>query len=161
VDGEEGKPMPNVASRTRAPLPRRPLPRTVRDLMTEDVRTLGPLDSLADAADLMDSLHIRHVPIVEDGGEIVGLVTERDLSKTAFSVRESLPVSLQEDLLHRRRVREIMTEEVETVEPDEDLKVAAEMLLENKIGCLPVTEGLRLVGIVTEADFVRDYLERS
>jgi CBS domain-containing membrane protein len=49
--------------------------------------------------------------------------------------------------------------EVETVEPDEDLKVAAELLIENKIGCLPVVEGTHLVGILTESDFVRHYVQ--
>ena len=61
--------------------------------------------------------------------------------------------------MRRRRVREIMSTEVETVDPDVDLKAAAQMMLDNKIGCLPVVEGEHLVGILTEADFVRWYLE--
>jgi CBS domain-containing membrane protein len=54
-----------------------------------------------------------------------------------------------------------MTTEPETVEPETSLSEAASLLLENKIGCLPVVEGMHLVGILTEADFVRDYLERG
>jgi CBS domain-containing membrane protein len=53
-----------------------------------------------------------------------------------------------------------MATEVDTVEPDEDLRAAAEILIENKIGCLPVVEGTHLVGILTESDFVRDYVRR-
>ena len=74
---------------------------------------------------------------------------------------EDLPIGVEEDILRRRRVGEIMVTEPETIEPDTPLAEAAEIMLENKIGCLPVTEGTRLVGILTEADFVRDYLERG
>lgn len=68
---------------------------------------------------------------------------------------------MQQEILRRRRVREIMATEVETVEPDEDLRTAAGMLLENKIGCLPVVEGEHLVGILAESDFVRRCVEKG
>jgi CBS domain-containing membrane protein len=131
----------------------------VRDLMTERVFTLQPGDDLEALYDLMDSHHVRHVPIVDRDGDIVGLVTQRDLARSALGAQDTLPLSAQQDILRRRRVREIMATEVETVEPDEDLRNAAEMLLENKIGCLPVVEGEHLVGILTESDFVRRYVE--
>jgi CBS domain-containing membrane protein len=54
-----------------------------------------------------------------------------------------------------------MALEVETVEPDESLRAAAQMLLENKIGCEPVVEGEKLIGILTESDFVRRYVEKG
>jgi CBS domain-containing membrane protein len=133
----------------------------VRDLMTPKVFTLKPGDSLEALYELMDEKHVRHVPIVDREGDLVGLVTHRDLSRTVLGPQEGLPLSVQEDLLRRRRVREIMATEVDTIEPDEPLEEAAEMLLENKIGCLPVVEGEHLVGILTEADFVRYFLERG
>jgi len=132
----------------------------VRDLMTAEVFTLRPQDDLASLYDLMDGKHIRHVPIVDRDRELVGLVTQRDLSRSALGSEEA-PLSLQRDMLRCRRVREIMATEVDTVEPDEDLRVAAEILLENKIGCLPVVEGAHLVGILTESDFVRRYVQNS
>ncbi len=133
----------------------------VRDLMTDRVYTLEPHDDLEALYDLMDEHHIRHVPIVDAEGDLVGLVTQRDLGRTVLGVRDALPISEQQEIPRRRRVREIMALEVETVEPDESLRTAAQMLLENKIGCLPVVEGEKLVGILTESDFVRRYVEKG
>lgn len=133
----------------------------VRDLMTEHVFTLRPGDDLESLYDLMDTHHVRHVPIVDADGDLVGLVTQRDLARSAFGGQDVLPLSMQQEILRRRRVREIMATEVETIEADENLRTAAGMLLENKIGCLPVVEGAHLVGILTESDFVRRYVERG
>jgi CBS domain-containing protein len=133
----------------------------VRDLMTDPVFTLRPQDDLAALYDLMDARHIRHVPIVDRERDLVGLVTHRDLSRSALGPQEDAPLSLQREMLRRRKVREIMATEVDTIEPDEDLRVAAQMLIENKIGCLPVVEGTHLVGILTESDFVRHYVQGS
>ncbi|MEX0880391.1 MAG: CBS domain-containing protein [Thermoanaerobaculia bacterium] len=133
----------------------------VRDLMTERVFTLQPNDDLEALYDLMDTHHVRHVPVVDRDGDLVGLVTQRDLARSVLGAQDVLPLSVQQEMLRRRKVREIMATEVETVEPDENLKVAAEMLLENKIGCLPVVEGAHLVGILTESDFVRRYVEKG
>ena len=135
--------------------------RTVRDLMTERVFTLKARDDLETLYDLMDSRRVRHVPIVDNEEELVGLVTDRDLSRTALGAVEELPLSVERDILRRRRIRDIMVTEPDTIEPDAPLADAAEMLLENKVGCLPVVEGLHLVGIITEADFVRDFVERG
>ena len=132
-----------------------------RDLMTDKVFTLKTTDTLEELYELMDEKHVRHVPIVDREGDLVGLVTHRDLSRSALGPQEGLPLNVQEEILRRRKVREIMATEVDTIEPDEPLEVAAEMLLENKIGCVPVVEGEHLVGILTEADFVRFYLERA
>lgn len=135
--------------------------RLVRDLMTEKVFTLRPNHDLAALYDLMDSRHVRHVPIVDNDEDLVGLVTDRDLSKSALGAVEELPLSVERDILRRRRIRDIMATEPDSIEPDATLREAAAILLENKVGCLPVVEGLHLVGIITEADFVRDFLERS
>jgi len=156
---------PKAAPRGSAPSSKRNVrvtrERLVRDLMTEKVFTLKPKDDLAALYDLMDSRHVRHVPIVDSDGELVGLVTDRDLSKSALGAVEELPLSVERDILRRRRIRDIMATEPDSIEPDATLREAAEILLENKVGCLPVVEGLHLVGIITEADFVRDFMERS
>lgn len=140
---------------------RRGRERTVRDLMTEKVYTLKARENLETLYDLMDSRRVRHVPILDNEGELVGLVTDRDLSRTALGAVEELPLSVERDILRRRRIRDIMVTEPDTIEADASLSDAAELLLENKVGCLPVVEGLHLVGIITEADFVRDFLERG
>jgi CBS domain-containing protein len=128
---------------------------TVRDLMTAEVFVVSPDDSLSAARDLMSRRHIRHVPVVADDGSVAGLVSERDLLRRAFSSDADLPLSLQEDLLSAVKVSDVMTWEVETIEADADLASAAQLMLDNKYGCLPVVEQGVLTGILTEADFVR------
>jgi CBS domain-containing membrane protein len=144
----------------RPPVIRRTEPK-VRDLMTPDPYTLQPRDTLASLYDLMDTHRVRHVPIVDGDGELVGLLTHTDLAMSALGSLSDLPLSQERDLLQRRRVREVMVTELETAEPDTSLAEAASTLLENKIGCLPVVEGSRLVGILTESDFVRRFVEES
>jgi len=129
--------------------------------MTEEVFTLRHHDNLVAREDLMDAHRVRHVPIVDREGDLVGLVSHRDLARGALGCLEDLPMSLERDVLRGRKAREIMTPEPLTVEPDAPLAEAAATLLENKIGCLPVVEGSHLVGILTEADFMSAYAERS
>lgn len=127
----------------------------VRDLMTSRVFTLHPDCTMSTLYDLMDNEHIRHIPVVDEDGDLAGLVTHRDLLRSALTDRSDLPLPIRRQVLETVRVREIMTTAVETIEPDQDIRDAAETMMENKFGCLPVVEGTRLVGIVTEADFVR------
>jgi CBS domain-containing membrane protein len=129
--------------------------------MTPSPYTLQPRDTLASLYDLMDSHRVRHVPIVDGDGELVGLLTHTDLAMSALGSLSDLPLSQERDLLQRRRIREVMVTELETVEPDTPLAEAATTLFENKIGCLPVVEGNRLVGILTESDFVRRFVEEE
>lgn len=127
----------------------------VRDLMTERVLTLEPDDNLATLKDLMDARHVRHVPVVDADGDLVGLVSHRDLLRCALNERVEIPFSIQRDVLKGMTIDEIMTTAVETIEPERDIREAAQIMLENKFSCLPVVEGSRLVGILTESDFVR------
>lgn len=127
----------------------------VRDLMTSEVYTLRPPSRLSAAWDLMDVKHVRHVPIIDDDGDLVGLVTHRDLARCAWGLAGGLPLSNQRQIMDGIRVEEIMQVGVETTDPNAVLRDAAQIMLDNKFGCLPVVEGQTLVGILTEADFVR------
>ena len=127
----------------------------VRDLMTSVVYSLTPRDDLFAAQNLMDEHNIRHVPVVDRDQDLVGLVTMRDLLGARSPREDDLPLEMREAKLHDMRVGELMAEEVATVEPDDDLRFAARLMLDNKFGCLPVVQGSRLTGILTEADFVR------
>jgi CBS domain-containing membrane protein len=127
----------------------------VRDLMTSNVLVVGPDDPVTKLRDLMADKHIRHVPVVEDGEDLVGVVSDRDLLARALGTDTDLPLSLQDELLDGDKVRDVMTWDPETVDVDEDLAMAAQVMLENKYGCLPVLEEGKLAGILTEADFVR------
>jgi CBS domain-containing membrane protein len=130
-------------------------PILVRDLMTSRVFSLRPEATMTRLYDLMDSEHIRHIPVVDADGDLAGLVTHRDLLRSALTDRSDLPLAIQRQVLETVLVSEIMTTAVETIEPDQDIRDAAEIMMENKFGCLPVVEGDKLVGILTEADFVR------
>jgi CBS domain-containing membrane protein len=123
--------------------------------MTADVVVVGPDDSLMRVRDLMDERRIRHVPVADEHGELLGLVSERDLLRRAAGRDTEFPLSLEVDVLATTRVGDVMTSEVETVEMDEDAAIAAQLMLENKYGCLPVVEDGRIAGILTESDFVR------
>lgn len=129
----------------------------VRDLMTTNVFSLTPGDDLFAAQNLMDEHNVRHLPVVDDDMDLVGLVTTRDLLRAASPRDDELPLEMRAEHLHNETIAEWMTSEVATVEPDDDLTEAAQVLLENKFGCLPVVQGSRLAGILTEADFVRHF----
>ena len=127
----------------------------VSDMMSSVVYSLTPNDDLFALQNLMDEHNIRHVPVVDREQVLVGLVTMRDLLRARSPREDDLPLEMREAQLHDMRVGELMSEEVATVEPDDDLQLAARMMLDNKFGCLPVVQGSRLTGILTEADFVR------
>ena len=131
----------------------------VRDLMTGLVYSLTPRDDLYAAQNLMDEHNVRHLPVVDADLDLVGLVTMRDLLKVASPRDDDLPLEMREARLREATVGELMTGEVATAEPDDDLQDAARQMLENKFGCLPVVQGSRLTGILTEADFVRYFAE--
>jgi CBS domain-containing membrane protein len=93
-------------------------------------------------------------PIVVDGdgdGDLVGLLSHRDLLRSSLIERAGLPLSFQNDVMRRIRVEEVMTSEVETAEAGQPLQEAALLMFENKYGCLPVVEGARVVGTVEMA----------
>ena len=96
----------------------------------------------------------RHMPVVDDGDELVGIVSQRDIAAALGGKTRDDRIS-QAIHLEDLTVAQVMTGSVDTADPDDDLAAAAQVLLDNKISCLPVVEGTRLVGILTESDFVR------
>jgi CBS domain-containing protein len=127
---------------------------TVRDLMTEGVFAVNANDDLATVSDLMDERNIRHAPVVEEG-RLVGLISHRDLLRYALKGQVGASPEVERAAQLRLRAEEIMTRDVATATPDQDIREAARVMLEGKYGCLPVVEDTRLVGILTESDFVR------
>ncbi|WP_428264482.1 CBS domain-containing protein [Haliangium sp.] len=121
----------------------------VRDLMTTDVVSLNPGQSLSAAEDMMMLRRIRHLPVIDDDGGLIGLVTHRDLLAAQYSV-----LSLAPKFPPQATARDVMRAEVWTVAPDAPAADAARMLEQHSFGCLPVLDGEAVVGIVTEADFL-------
>ncbi len=129
---------------------------SVRDLMTDTIFALRADDDIQMARDLMDERNVRHVPVVDEDRHLVGLVSERDLLRSMYPSTSELPVGTQHAVLTRVTVSAIMTRDVETVEAEDDLATAAQVMLDNKYGCVPVVvDGGRVEGILTESDFVR------
>lgn len=127
----------------------------VADIMSTDVVTLIEDETLAHAKSCMDRGRIRHLPVVHDG-KLVGLVTHRDLLAASFSIFAEVEPAEQRRIFVRVPVVEAMHRDVVTVGPQTSVAEAARILLDNKYGCLPVVDDSgRLLGIVTEADFLR------
>lgn len=124
---------------------------TVLECMTENPYTLHPDDTLDVARKSMDERKIRHIPIVNDKSELVGIVSQRDILAAADS---SLVNTEQNRLESLVALSSIMTTPVQTVEENADLRATATRLQRNKLGCLPVVKDSRLVGIITDSDFV-------
>jgi len=131
----------------------------VRSKMTPKVITAAPNTSLADALSITRGNRIRHLPIVEHE-RLVGLVTDRDL-------RLAMPPLWASDADHTelraalqtRMVSEVMVKDIIVTSPDTPVEEAARSLYEHRIGCLPVLEGDELVGIITETDVLRAFVE--
>jgi CBS domain-containing membrane protein len=127
---------------------------TVADLMTTDIFTLQDLDTLLTARSVMALAKIRHIPIVDSEDTFIGLLTHRDILSAAVSKLAEIEQHEQDELDSGIPIREIMRTGVRTVTPEMNLREAAQILLDNKYGCLPVLRGKKLVGILTEADFL-------
>lgn len=126
----------------------------VKDVMSTEVTVVDRNDDLSHVEDLMVANKLRHVPVVENG-ELVAIVSQRDLFKAMMSSTMGYGEKAQKAYLHSVRVKEIMTDPVVTVAPDTAVGEAAALMLNKGIGCLPVLDGTQLVGIVTKTDLLR------
>ena len=127
-------------------------PLKVRDVMTPDPVTLPPEETLMEAAQLMRMRKIRRIPIVVDG-KLVGLLTEGDLKRAEPSTLSDTQEHFTE-VMEGTQVNRIMIENLLTTTPDAPLVEAARTLWTNKYGALPVLEGEKLVGILTDNDLI-------
>jgi len=130
----------------------------VREKMHRSVITISPDQSLFAARERMRKHGIRRLPVVR-GGQLVGMVTDRDVRQAWASPATALSTHELLYLLDKVTVEEIMTSRVFTVTPDTPLVEAARLLHDRKIGGLPVVEGKTLVGILTETDLLATLIE--
>lgn len=126
----------------------------VQDIMTEDVFTLTVNDSLTDARKLMMEHAIRHIPVVNDTNELVGLISQRDVLAAEES---SLSAIDSDDRLSREmqiKISDFFHQNITTISPSAPVIKAALYMQKHKIGSLPVTVEGKLVGLITDSDFV-------
>lgn len=128
--------------------------KTVGDVMTRDVFTLEQEEKLSVADDVMRLGRIRHIPVVDERGTVVGIVSQRDLFFNALLRALGHGDGNRKLAMEGFRVKDAMQSRVVATTADMSLAGAAKVMLKRKIGCLLVLDGAELVGIVTEADFV-------
>lgn len=126
----------------------------VSDLMQREVATLEAADSLDLADDVMRLGRIRHMPVVS-GGRLVGILSQRDLFRAAVSSAMKMHRSAEREWLAKIPVRDVMTGTVVTVSSGASLAEAVQLMLDRRIGCLPVVDDGRLVGLLSESDCLR------
>ena len=126
----------------------------VLDLMQREVVTLELTDNLDLADDIMRLGRIRHMPVVS-GGDVVGILSQRDLFRAAVSSLLQLGRTVEHDWLAKVPVRAVMTTRVFTVPPSASVRTAVNIMLDKRIGCLPVVDAGRLVGLLAESDCLR------
>jgi acetoin utilization protein AcuB len=122
----------------------------VKDSMTRDVVVLSPQTTAAEALAVCRERRIRHLPVLEEG-RLVGIVSDRDLRSATPAFGDTDRAAALETI----RVSDVMAREVTTARPDDPIEVAANCMREEKIGCLPVVEDDRLVGIITASDVMK------
>jgi CBS domain-containing protein len=127
----------------------------VEDEMTRDVKTMYRNDKLSVADELMKIGGFRHVIVVEDDSdEVAGVVSHRDIFHGALAWSIGQGETAHQKALGTIPVKDVMRSDVTRVAPETRLADAARIMLENRIGCLPVIRNDRLVGILTEGDFL-------
>ena len=131
----------------------------VSDRMTRDAITVQADDPIRVAVDLVDQKRLRRFPVMKDG-DLVGIVTGRDLRDATASSVVLTEKKYHDFLLDTVKIESIMSANPRTVSPQSDLKDAARLILEIKVGGLPVLQDGRLVGIITETDLVSTLLEQ-
>jgi len=126
----------------------------VKEVMNRNVKTIRPEDTVKYAAQIMNENHIGSLVVVSGSGEVIGIITERDILVDVVATGKSA---------ENIKISEIMTPNIITITPDKTLEEAADIMTENKIKKLPVVDNGKLVGIVTATDLVayeKDLIEK-
>ncbi len=130
----------------------------VGERMSHPVISVAPETPLHDALALFKKEHIRRAPVMKDG-ELVGIISETDLLNASPSPVSSLSIWEMNYLLSKVTVKQVMTQKVMTVDEDTPIEEAARIMADNKIGGLPVIRSGKVVGIITETNLFRIFIE--
>lgn len=134
---------------------------TVQQFMTANPVSVHPETPLPEAAELMKRGRFRRLPVLRDDGELLGIVTDRDIKQAMPSEATSLSIWEINYLIPKIKVFEIMTQPVVTVLTSAPLQYAARLMLERKIGGMPVMDGSRVVGMLTATDILRAFVQET
>lgn len=131
----------------------------VKDVMTKNPVTIESKASVLEAKDLMNKNNINKLPVVDKSGSLVGIITSNDLQRAAPSDATTLDVYELGYLLNKLTVEKTMVKNVTFVSDTETVEEAARIMADNHFGCLPVMQNKLLVGIITESDLFRMFIE--
>ena len=133
----------------------RPVSRQVQEWMTATPHTCTPETTLADANDILDERGFRRLPVVDEAGNLIGMLSRSDLRSASPSSITSLSLFEVNYMWAKLTVSDVMAVDVATIAPTDSMKQAGELMLTHKVSALPVVEGRRLMGILTETDILR------
>lgn len=152
---------PKRVGRARADLEATAWPDGLRvaDVMTRAPLTIRQHSTVGAAWKLMRARKIRHLPVLDAPGRLVGIVTDRDLRQVILDPDIQAQLGQAPEAMNVLAVGEVMTWGVITVRPDSDLREAARVMHAHKVGALPVVQHGRVVGILTETDLVKTFVD--
>ena len=131
----------------------------VKDRMPPNPMVIGPDASHPEALRLLHKEKFSYLPVVDKAGKVIGVVTEADLLHAAPSSATSLSIYEMNYLLSNLKVHEVMSSPAITIPEDTPIEEAARVMIEKEIGCLPVMQGGKLVGVITETDIFKTFVE--
>lgn len=132
----------------------------VRDIMTRTPVTITPDTPVSDALRLMREKKVRRLPVLDAQGKLAGIVSQKDLLYVSPSPATTLAVWEISELLSKVTVEKVMTKDVITVEEETALEEAARIMVDQRVGGLPVMKGAELVGIITETDLFKNLVRQ-
>jgi acetoin utilization protein AcuB len=127
----------------------------ISDWMTKKVYTVTPDDNISTAIKLLKEKKIKHLPVVKNDATIVGILSDRDIKDYTPSKATTFEIRELNYILFTTKVREIMVKKVITAPPTMAIEEAAMIMYDNNIGCLPVVENNKIVGIISDKDLFR------
>ena len=127
----------------------------VSDWMTKKVYTVTPDDNISTAIKLLKEKKIKHLPVVKNDATIVGILSDRDIKDYTPSKATTFEIRELNYILFTTKVKEIMVKKVITAPPNMAIEEAAMIMYDNTIGCLPVVENHKLIGIISDKDLFR------
>lgn len=131
----------------------------VKERMTKNPIFIRPDTPVTEAQALMKREKIHHLPVLDKDEKVVGIVTEKDLLYASPSVATTLSVYEMTSLLAKLKVEKVMSRDVITITEDVPLEEAARIMADHRIGGLPIVRGKTLVGVITESDLFRLFIE--
>ena len=131
----------------------------VKDRMTPNPVTITTDTSLKEALELVRSKSFRHLPVLDEDGKLAGIVTEKSLVYASPTSATSLSVFEVDYILSCTKIGQVIQGEIITVGPDLPIEEAARVMVDHRIGCLPVVEGDELIGIISDTDIFRVLVE--